>query len=196
MSLPEANVELDWDRTLPAVNSTIRMAVFAQRTSNILTNLYEAAAIGDGLLVGGVEEQRAVAANVGYSSAVGGEIGSRGHSPSGFPWNASYSYITISDHLSINQNGIFSPQNFQQGTPAHGVVLGGGYSVGRWRSQFVDYRADLAQVTLQLVTVPNYVLFNARAGYRLTDNITVALSAQQFNMSRLLVSAAPPGLRR
>jgi outer membrane receptor for ferrienterochelin and colicins len=199
-----SNLEFDWDRTIPALASTLRTAFFVQRTSDILTNPYEAEPSGDGVLTNGVEEQRAVAANVGYSSALGAEIGVRGHSASGFRWNASYSFIAISDHLSINQNGIFSPQDYQHGTPTHSVVLGGGYSIGRWefdtqarwQSRFLDYRADPTQITLQPVMVPNYVVVNARAGYRVTDNITAALSAQQFNNSHLLVSAAPPIERR
>jgi outer membrane receptor for ferrienterochelin and colicins len=198
------NVELDWDRALRVLNSTLRAAVFGQRTDNILVNPYEAAPSGDGLLLGGVEEQRNLAANVGHSSAVGGELGLRGHSPSGLRWNASYSFISITDHLSINQNGIYSPQNFQQGTPTHVVVLGGGYTFGRWefdaqsrwQSWFVDYRADPTSVTLQPVMVGNYVMADARIGYRLTDNVTVALSAQQFNVSHLMVSAGPPIERR
>jgi outer membrane receptor for ferrienterochelin and colicins len=198
------SVEVDWDRALPALNSTLRTAVFAQRTDNILINPYETTASGDGVLLGGVEEQRAVAANVGYSSAVGTEIGLRGHAPSGFRWNASYSFISITDHLAINQNGIFSPQNFQQGTPTHVVVLGGGYTFGRWefdaqsrwQSWFLDYRANPDNVTLQPLKVGNYILADARVGFRLTDNVTIALSAQQFNMSQLLVSAGPPIERR
>jgi outer membrane receptor protein involved in Fe transport len=42
----------------------------------------------------------------------------------------------------------------------------------------------------------NYVLADARVGYRLSDNVTVALSAQQFNVSHLTVSAGPPVERR
>jgi iron complex outermembrane receptor protein len=198
------NVELDWDRAVPSLQSTMRVAVFAQRTDNILTNPYEANATGDGVITSGGEEQRAIAQNIGHSSAVGGEIGLRGHSSSGFRWNMSYSFISISDHLSINQNGIFSPQDYQHGTPTHNVVLGGGYSVGRWefdaqgrwQSRFTDYRADPALSTLQPVTVSDYIVFNGRVGYRVTDNITAALSAQQFNVSHLVVSAGPPIERR
>jgi iron complex outermembrane receptor protein len=198
------NVELDWDRALPALGSTFRAAVFAQRTDNILINPYETTTSGDGLLLNGVEEQRALAQNVGSSSAAGGEIGLRGHSASGLRWNASYSFISISDHLDINQNGIYSPQNFAEGTPTHVIVLGGGYSVGRWeldgqsrwQSWFLDYRANPDDVTLQPIKVGNYLTIDARAGYRLTDNVTVALSAQQFNVSSLLVSAGPPVQRR
>jgi len=198
------NAEVDWDRAIPAWQSTFRAAAFAQRTDNILINPYETTASGDGQILGGVEEQRAVAQNVGYSSAVGTEFGLRGHSPSGFRWNASYSFLSIWDHLAVNQNGIYSPQNFQQGTPTHVVVLGGGYTYGRWefdaqsrwQSWFIDYRANPASVTLQPIKVGNYVLMDARAAYRVTDNVTAALSAQQFNVSRLQVSAGPPIDRR
>lgn len=198
------NVEVNWDHALPALNSTLRVAVFAQRTDNILINPYETTASGDGLLLGGVEEQRAVAQNVGSSSALGTEIGLRGQNAAGFRWNASYSFISITDNLAINQIGIFSPQNFAQGTPTHAVVLGGGYTIGRWeldaqsrwQSWFLDYRANPDDVTLQPIKVGNYLLIDARAGYRLTDNITLALSAQQFNVSELLVSAGPPIQRR
>jgi outer membrane receptor for ferrienterochelin and colicins len=198
------NLEADWDRSLPALNSTVRMAIFGQRTDNILINPYEATPSGDGLLLGGAEEQRLLAANVGYSSAVGSEIGLRGHAASGIRWNASYSFISITDHLAINQNGIYSPQNFQQGTPTNVVVLGGGYTYGRWefdaqsrwQSWFLDYRANPDSGTLQPVKVANYILANARVGYRVTDNITAALSAQQFNVSQLMVSAGPPIERR
>jgi iron complex outermembrane receptor protein len=198
------NVEVDWDRSLPALQSTLRTAVWAQRTNEILINPYETTAAGDGVLMDGVEEQRALAQNAGYSSAIGSEIGIRGHDASGWRWNASYSFIKIWDHLAINQNGIYSPQNFQQGTPTHAIVLCGGYSVGkwefdlqtRWQSWFLDYRANPADVTLQPIVVGNYLLADARAGYRLTDNITVALSLLQFNTSHMLVSAGPPIERR
>jgi len=198
------SVELDWDRALPMLNSTLRSALFAQRTDDVITNPYEATPSSDGLILGGFPEQRAVAANVGHSTAEGTEVGLRGHAPSGLRWNASYSFISVTDNLSINQNGIYSPQNFAQGTPTHVVVLGGGYTLGRWefdvqskwQSWFLDYRPDFATGTLQPVKVGNYFLANARAAYRLTDNITVALSAQQFNVSQLDVSAGPPIQRR
>ncbi len=199
-----SNVEVDWDRALPVLSSTLRTAVFVQRTDNVLTNPYETPTVGDGVIMDGVEEQRAVAANVGHSSAVGGEIGLRGHTESGFRWNVSYSYISISDHLSVNQTGIYSPQDFQHSTPTHVVILGAGYThgrweldlQGRWQSKFLDYSADPTQVTLQPVEVDSSVVVNGRLGYRLTPRVTVAISSQQINASEQIVSGGPPVERR
>ena len=198
------NVELDWDRALPELNSTFRAAVFAQRTDNIIANPFDATPSFDGMFVGGLPQLRAVASNIGYSTAAGTELGLKGHSPSGFRWNASYSFVTISDHLTMGQGGYVSPQNYAQGTPAHAVVLGGGYTCGRWefdaqsrwQSWFTDYRINFGTGLLEPVRVGNYLSADARAAYRLTDNITVALTADQFNVSHLQVSEGPPVERR
>ncbi len=109
------NVELDWDRALPAMHSTLRIAVFAQQTDNIITNPYEVTPSGDGVMLGGFEEQRATAANVGSSTALGSEIGLSGHSPSGLRWKASYSFISVTDHLSINQYRHLQPAELPAG---------------------------------------------------------------------------------
>ena len=198
------NVELDWDRALPALNATFRAAAYAQRTENIITNPYEATPAFDGLIVSGLPELRAVAMNSGNSSAMGTELGLRGHTSSGFRWNASYAFISITDNLSINQTGIFSPQNYQQGTPTHVVVLGSGYTYGRWefdvqskwQSWFLDYRPAWGTGMLEPVRIGNYVTADARIGYRVTDHVTIALSADQFNVSQLQVSEGPPVERR
>jgi outer membrane receptor for ferrienterochelin and colicins len=198
------NVEFDWDHALHALGSTFRAAFFAQRTDNVISSPYDATPGFDGMFLGGLPELRSVASNVGYSTAVGTELGIKGHSPSGFRWNASYSFISITDHLAINQGGIFSPQNYAQGTPTDVLVLGGGYTYqrwefdlqSRWQSWFVDYRPNTETGMLMPVRVGNYLTADARAAYRLTDNVTLALSAQQFNVSHLLVSEGPPVERR
>ena len=42
----------------------------------------------------------------------------------------------------------------------------------------------------------NYLTVNGRIGYNVTDHLTVALAAQQFNTSQLYQTAAPPVERR
>jgi iron complex outermembrane receptor protein len=85
------------------------------------------------------------------------------------------------------------------------VVTGGvGYSQdkweldleGRWQSSYQDFQPGGNELILQPVVVNNYVTLNARIGYRVTDHVTAALSAQQFNTSRLYETSAPPVERR
>jgi outer membrane cobalamin receptor len=83
-------------------------------------------------------------------------------------------------------------------------VLGGGYTFerwefdvqSRWQSWFVDYRPSVQTGLLQPVRVGNYITADLRAAYRVTDKVTVALTADQFNVSHLLVSEGPPVERR
>jgi iron complex outermembrane receptor protein len=199
-----SNVELLWDRQIPPLRSRLRVALFAQRTTNIITNPYETATLPNGIVANGFPELMASAENVGDSSAFGGEIGLRGQSPTGWRWNVSYSFISISDHLSINQDGIFSPQDFHHGTPVHALVVGLGYTRdkwefdvwGRWQSRFLDFRADPNQNTLQPFAVGNYLTLNAHALYRITEHLNLGVTAQQFNNSHLLLAAAPAVERR
>lgn len=46
------------------------------------------------------------------------------------------------------------------------------------------------------VNIDNDLMLNARAGYRLTDTISAAVAAQQFDQSRLVQTAGPPVERR
>jgi outer membrane receptor for ferrienterochelin and colicins len=85
------------------------------------------------------------------------------------------------------------------------VVIGGiGYTwerlemdlQARWQSSYQDYRSLGNGFTLQPYTVDNYLTMNGRIGYNITDHLTVALAAQQFNTSRLYQTSAPPVERR
>jgi iron complex outermembrane receptor protein len=187
------NLELGYDREVAAIASTLRGAVFVQRNDNLLTPGTDTL---PGLLSTGAVA--AVAQNIGSSDAAGAEISIAGHSASGFRWNASYAFMGITDHTSINKTFLTSPQNYQNGTPTNVVVVGGGYTwdrletdlSARWQSRFTDYRYSLTG--LVPVNVSDYVTFMGRIGYNLTDHLTIALAAQQFNTSRLVQSAGPP----
>ena len=200
-----SNLEIGYDRVFPTLNSSVRASVFAQRTDDVITDPFGAVPAFDGRVA------RLMAANTGHSSAVGGEIGIRGQAPIGaegnLRWNASYAYISVSDHLT---NTSYSLQDFQRGTPTHVVVAGGGYSVGkleldvqgRWQSRYRDYRPSTASISLTStiaaapLEIANYVQVDARAAYRVTDHLTLALTAQQFIAQRLVQTAGPPVERR
>src|ERR1035438_942970 len=84
------------------------------------------------------------------------------------------------------------------------VDLGIGYThekfeadlMARWQSSFLDVRAPEIPGPTLLVSVDNYVTFNARIAYRVLDNVTLALVAQQFNAPRLITTGGAPQERR
>jgi hypothetical protein len=61
---------------------------------------------------------------------------------------------------------------------------------GRWQSRFTDYQSTFAGLTP--VYISDYITSLMRVGYNLADHVTLALTAQQFNQSRLVESAGPP----
>ena len=199
-----SNLELDWDRTLSAWRSKFRLSTFVQRTNNIISNPYEADVIERGPAFGAEDEFQAVSANVGHSTAIGLETELRGTLRNGVRWNASYAFETIHDDLSINLHGLYSPQNYEHGTPNHVVVLGAGYTwpawefdaQARWQSSYLDFRGSYATPMLTPVIIGDYVILNARVGYAVTRRITAALTGQQFNTSHYTDAAAPPIERR
>jgi hypothetical protein len=64
--------------------------------------------------------------------------------------------------------------------------------LGRWQSSYLDFQDSAASIQLQPIEVQNYVTLNARVGYRLTDHVIAAVTAQQFNVSRIMQAAGPP----
>ena len=131
----------------------------------------------------------------------GGEVGLRG-AARGWRWDASYAFVSISDRLDASAGAAWA--GFRRGTPTHVVRLGGGYSwgrfeadmQGRWQSRYRDYAVDTGSFSVAPVAVSDYVQFDARLGYKPTGGLTVALTANQFNASRLAQTAGRPVERR
>jgi len=194
------NVELDYDRAMPSIGSTLRTALFAQRTQDIISEPFAVPPV-----VGPSGLPLFLAGNVGSSDAVGVEIGLKGHSDSGYRWNASYAFVATTNDTVLNQGAVdTSPIDYAHSAPRHVVTAGIGYTrdkveldlMGRWQSSYLDFQATGPSIVLEPVEIRNYVTLNARVGYRLTENLTLALTAQQFNTSRLLQAAGPPVDRR
>lgn len=190
------NIELDYDRALPAIASSLRVALFAQRNEDLISQPFAVPpSIGpSGLPV-------LLAGNVGSSTAAGVELGVKGHSASGLRWQLNYAFAATTDNTVLNKNSLLtSTIDYAHSVPRHVLTAGIGYSkdrleldlLGRWQSSYLDFQTLPQSIELQPVEVRNYLTLNARAGYRLTDNVTAAVTAQQFNMSRLLRDAGPP----
>jgi TonB dependent receptor-like, beta-barrel len=193
------NVELDYDRALPEIGSILRAAAFAQRNNDLIVSPVSATPMlgPSGLPV-------LVSSNIGSSDAVGTEIAIKGHSAAGFRWGGSYAFVETTNGTTLNPGvGATSPVNYAHAVPQHVVVGRIGYTVdklqldlmGRWQSNYSDYRALGVGTVLQPVVVPNYVSLTARVAYPLTDNLLVAVVAQQFNAAQVR-TAGPPTERR
>jgi hypothetical protein len=94
--------------------------------------------------------------------------------------------------------------SYAHSVPRDVVTAGVGYTrdrweldvLGRWQSSYQDFRAITGSLYLQPVEVRNDLTVNARIGYRVTDNLALSLTAQQFNVSQQLQTAGPPIERR
>ena len=194
------STELDYDRAMPAIGSTLRAALFAQRIDDIISTPF-----GAPLGFSSVGAPLFFSSNVGWSSAAGTELEIKGHNAAGFRWNASYALAATTDHTVLNQGGMPSSiVEYAHSAPEHVVIGGIGYTwerleldlMARWQSSYLDFRLNPDRTALLPVNVDNYVMMNARVGCRLTDSLSLALTAQQFNQSQLYETAGPPVERR
>jgi iron complex outermembrane receptor protein len=179
------DTELAYDRRFEALNSILTAAVYWQRNTDLI------ASPSTGVAIDNHGEVDVETNNIGSSYEIGVELGVHGKSESGFRWNASYSYSTIHDDVTaVIANLPVAFGSYDSGTPLNTVILGGGYSHGRWefdaqgryQSRYLDYIAGPRGA--QPITIDNYATLSVRIGYQLCDHLTVAGAAQQLNNSR------------
>jgi iron complex outermembrane receptor protein len=199
--VPEAvwNGELAYDRTVSPINGTVTTSIYFQRN----TDLLDAPTTAPLTFVGRIPVS--ATQTIGSSNEVGISLGAKGQTNSGFRWNASYTLAAINQDLiaaaeeTSSQNSL---TRYSNGTPRHTVIAGVGYTTGpwetdvagRWQSSYIDY--EFKSVGFAPVDVSDYVVLNARVGYKLNEKITLSLTAEQFNESRLIVSAGDAIQRR
>jgi outer membrane receptor for ferrienterochelin and colicins len=190
------NYEIDYDRVL-SPNAGLHVAVYDQRTAELIASALNTPIVP---VAGGLASY---SENVGSSGAVGTEIGLKGATEQGIRWNLSYSYISISDHLTVSPlTGSSGLLDYDAGSPAHVVDAGLGYSwdrldvdaQARWQSRFFDYNPTTS--TAQQFRIDNYMTMSARIGYRVTDNLTFAVSGEQLLQSQIFEAAGLPVERR
>ena len=189
------NYEIDYDRKLPALDSVLRLAMFAQHMDITIGSPF-----GSGFGFLSTRQALFQAKNFGGSSEAGGEIGLRGSSSIGLRWDLSYALAAVKDNSSEADLLSAATVSFQRQTPTHSVIAGGGYTWrrldldvhARWQSHIQDFTLDTATASSVIVTVPNYVTVNLRAAYRISSQFIVSVLAEQVNKRQIAETA---GLR-
>ena len=191
------NYELDYDRELPAIGSVLRTAVFYQSNKDLLISFGGPIPAGTFL---------PLSQNVGGADETGLEIGIKGHSASGFRWNASYSFASVTEHVISNKQSVPDTAfDYMKGTPQHTIIVGVGYTwekyefdaFARWQSRYRDYFTPLfPEVPLSSRLISDYVTATARIGCSIKPNVVLALTAQQLNSAVLRETAFIPVERR
>jgi iron complex outermembrane receptor protein len=122
----------------------------------------------------------------------------------GWRWGVGYRYETVHDDFAtFAQNGS-DFVDYEHSTPHHLVKLNLGWSEDRWELDgFLDYQSQtfgLVQGNLSPVTtevrIPDYASVDARAAYRVTDHMSVAVSGQNIALSRQRQTTGPEVERR
>jgi outer membrane receptor for ferrienterochelin and colicins len=188
------NFEVDYDRVLPSLQSTIKTALYYDFTQNNLASAVNLPAQYANGVVSSYSQ------NFGSNTAFGGEIGLSGSSAAGLRWNLGYSLTSVRDDLSAAPPAI--PFNFNNATPVSAVDFGGGYSwdkfeadlEGKWQSNYTDYES--APGGYATVNINNYVTLDARIGYNVTQQLTIALTGSQLAADQLQETAGLPVQRR
>ncbi len=186
---------LGYDRKIPDIYSAAHFTAFYEKSRDLIAFLpltFGIDTLGNFLFS---QDQ----ANVGNSHGFGGEISLDGRHPDGYRWNASYSYAYIHDSASAAQT-----INYERSAPRHQVRLNLGRTVGNWE---FDAHGQYLSSTKMMRTVvfgdpyypfatSDYATLGGRIGYRVSDNVTVALSGVNLTSMRTVVSPYTIAQRR
>lgn len=196
-----SNLELDYDRGLPSLNSVLRTAVFYQTNRDLLqpsltlpSHLYQFKPVFI------LEDQ---SQNIGSSNAVGGEISLKGDSGP-WRWVASYSLEKIDQNVTYS----YSAANpvavgYSKSSPENILIGGLGYTIGkweldsnlRWQSRSTTFAHNSAG-TLVPLTIDGYLTSSLRAGYQVIEQVQAAVTVQQAQQATTVEAAGLPLDRR
>lgn len=182
------NYELGYDRKIPEIFSVARFSAYYEFNRDLTA---EAPTGTFGFDPNGLISE---SINVGNSQGWGGEFELKGNHPSGFRWDASYSYQTIRDAALVAQT-----LNYANSSPEHHLRLLLGYTTGKWEmdanSQYVtstDMLRDLNPTGGPVpVSTSGYFTVGGRVGYQICDHLTVAISGLSIDRQHLAASAYP-----
>ncbi len=193
------NYEADYDRTLPALDSTISTAFYYSSVQDLLSS-------GSNLPFSfNYPDVQSVAENIGNGESFGTKLVLQGSNPEGWRWNLGYTLTVVRAHLLYSGPPV-TPYDYNNATPTSAIVFGLGYSwqkfeadlQGKWQSRYTDVilaRSPTGE-TYQPLAISNFVTINARVGYNVTPHLVLAVSGQQLQSDQTVVSAGPEVDRR
>ena len=175
------NYEVGYDRTLDQISATFGARVFRQETAQLVGNpttsyldlaptltTYPAIYFAD---------------NIGSSTLNGVETRAKGQLPLGFRWGANWTFTRASVDMIAGQSALARQIDFSQMIPHDRGNLELGWSGGRW--ELDGHVRYVSSFTTAISPLPqgDYVSFDGRIGYELTDRARLALSFQNVGSS-------------
>ena len=176
------NYAVDYERPVEAIGGDFTASVFYQVNEDMRAGIL--AEIAPGVVFPLVQ-------NWGDSEEIGVELSLRGQIGENFSWYGSYTHLEVEDDpapTSYRALYNLSYVNYEESTPADEVKLGGLYSAGKWQfgadARYVsDRKVPMEGATTGsyvLADIDGYVGLDARAAYKVTDGVVLALEGQDI----------------
>lgn len=199
------SVELGYERAVEATGGRFAATIFSQWAQDV-HGLLGQFIPSPRQVPGGPFYLTAYFDNVGDASNAGLELSLTGRVGNAWRWSANYTFVSSEDDLLPAPGGgdraLAWGIDFESSTPEHLANATVGYAAGPWE---VDVHAQYRSATDPLIVralgvqrTPLDALFlvNARVGYNLTDNFTVALTGKGLNHDSYRATVAPEIERR
>ncbi len=193
------NYEIDYDRVLAPIESTLSTAFYYSTVQDLLT----ASSVLPGTFTYPYYVQEAQ--NIGNGQVYGTKLVLKGSDASGVRWNIGYTLTAVRAHLNI-AGPPTTPYDFNNATPSSAIVFGIGDSwnkfevdlQGKWQSRYTDVSAAIGGGGLiyEPKVISNFVTIDARVAYNVTPHLVLAVSGSQLQSSQTIVSAGPEVDRR
>ncbi|MFT8717989.1 TonB-dependent receptor plug domain-containing protein [Acetobacter sp.] len=180
------NVGLNYSRHIGPIGANLYVALFAQRTSNMLGTPF-----ASNYMFMPPASVAMFPRNYGRVDDAGGEIRLDGKTGFGLNWDIAYAMAAVRDN---NQS---SQVNFERQTPVNSVIGGFAYKLGqvelsshaRWQSHYQDAEANFTTLTMTNVKIKDFVTLTARVGWRFHKHFLLSLTGEQLGTSALRETA-------
>ena len=179
----------DYDRKIAPIFSHIKFSTYYELNQDLVESFITPT---NSVTYGGQQYGIVIPGNIGNSRGWGTEIEIKGAHPSGYRWDASYSYSRVADDQAVKNN-----LNYDGSAPTHHLRLLLGYTTGPWE---LDTFGQLVTSTNMMrgtrdsfspVYTNGYENLSGRIGYKINDNLTFSVSGTALNANILQVSPYP-----